>query len=107
MLQKQKRQGRFYGGICAAAAVVLLPHGLLDAGPATKYSSYESKMTKVDYRPKERVVVNGTCVTSHGPGTAIEIGLKLVELIYSKEKTKSVAPDRAMPCIPRSGSVHT
>ena len=107
MLQKQKRQGRFYGGICAAPAVVLLPHGLLDAGPATTYPSYKSKMTGVDYRPKERVVVNGTCVTSHGPGTAIEIGLKLVELIYSKEKTKSVAPDRAMPCIPRSGSVHT
>ena len=91
MLQKQKRHGRFYGGICAAPAVVLLPHGLLDSGPATTYPSYSSKMTGVDYRPDERVVVNGTCVTSQGSGTAIEMGLKLVELLCSEDKAKSVA----------------
>uniref|UniRef100_A0AAV1UM76 DJ-1/PfpI domain-containing protein n=1 Tax=Peronospora matthiolae TaxID=2874970 RepID=A0AAV1UM76_9STRA len=88
MLQKKKRQSRFYGGICAAPAVVLLPHGLLDAGPATTYSSYESKMTGDDYRPKERVVVNGTCVIDQIPGTVIEVGSKLVELLCSEEKTK-------------------
>ncbi|KAH7472219.1 hypothetical protein PRIC1_005318 [Phytophthora ramorum] len=90
MLQKQKRQGRYYGGICAAPAVVLLPHGLLDAGPVTTHP-YESKMTGVDYRSNERVAVNGMCVTSQGPGTAIEMGLKLVELLCSPEKAKSVA----------------
>ncbi|KAG3068925.1 hypothetical protein PI124_g22641 [Phytophthora idaei] len=90
MLQKQKRQGRYYGGICAAPAVVLIPHGLLDAGPATTYPSYGSKMTGVDYKPDERVVVNGKCVTSQGPGTAIEMGLKMVELLDSEEKAKSV-----------------
>ncbi|EGZ12391.1 hypothetical protein PHYSODRAFT_317487 [Phytophthora sojae] len=91
MLQKQKNQGRYYGGICAAPAVVLLPHELLDDGPATTYPSYESKMTGVDLRTEERVVVNGKCVTSQGPGTAIEMGLKLVELLCSEEKAKSVA----------------
>ncbi|KAG6943907.1 hypothetical protein JG688_00017369 [Phytophthora aleatoria] len=91
MLQKQKRQGRYYGGICAAPAVVLIPHGLLDAGPAKTYPSYGSKMTGVDYKPDERVVVNGKCVTSQGPGTAIEMGLKMVELLDSEEKAKSVA----------------
>ncbi|CAH0478954.1 unnamed protein product [Peronospora belbahrii] len=91
MLQKQKRQNRYYGGICAAPPLVLLPHGLLESGPATTYPSFESKMVGVDYRPKERVVVNGMCVTSQGPGTAIEMGLKLVELLCSKEKAKSVA----------------
>ncbi|POM67814.1 hypothetical protein PHPALM_16115, partial [Phytophthora palmivora] len=91
MLQKQKRQGRYYGGICAAPAVVFIPHGLLDSGPATTHPSYGSKMTGVDYKPDEHVVVNGNCVTSQGPGTAIEMGLKLVELLCSKEKAKSVA----------------
>ncbi|CAI5735557.1 unnamed protein product [Peronospora farinosa] len=91
MLQKQKRQGRYYGGICAAPAVVLLPHGLLDSGPATTYPSYESKMVGVDYRPNERVVVNDKCITSQGPGTAIEMGLKLVELLCSQEMAQNVA----------------
>ncbi|CEG37840.1 Putative transcriptional regulator DJ-1 [Plasmopara halstedii] len=91
MLTKQKHQGRYYGGICAAPAVVLLPHGLLDTGPATAYPSYATKMTMVDYKPNERVVVNGKCITSQGPGTAIEMGLKLVELLCSKEKAKDVA----------------
>ena len=91
MLQKQKRQNRYYGGISMAPAVVLLPHGLLDSGPATTSPSYESKMTGVDYRPNERVVVNGMCVTSQGPGTAIEMGLKLIELLSSEEKAQSVA----------------
>ncbi|KAI9916013.1 hypothetical protein PsorP6_007037 [Peronosclerospora sorghi] len=91
MLQKQRHQGRYYGGICAAPAVILLPHGLMDSGPATTYPSYESKMGGVDYRPNERVVVNGKCITSQGPGTAIEMGLKLVELLCSPEKAKSVA----------------
>ncbi|ETP27136.1 hypothetical protein F441_00322 [Phytophthora nicotianae CJ01A1] len=91
MLQKQKHQGRYYGGICAAPAVVLIPHGLLDAGPATTYPSYGEKMKGVDYKPDERVVVNGKCVTSQGPGIAIEMGLKLVELLVSGEKAKSVA----------------
>jgi 4-methyl-5(b-hydroxyethyl)-thiazole monophosphate biosynthesis len=91
MLEKQKHQGRYYGGICAAPAVVLLPHGLLDSGPATTYPSYASKMKGVDSRPDERVVVNGKCVTSQGPGTAIEMGLKLVELLCSAEKAKTVA----------------
>lgn len=67
------------------------PHELLDDGPATTYPSYESKMTGVDLRTEERVVVNGKCVTSQGPGTAIEMGLKLVELLCSEEKAKSVA----------------
>ncbi|OWZ09332.1 hypothetical protein PHMEG_00017982 [Phytophthora megakarya] len=51
MCPGQKRQGRYYCGICAAPAVDLIPHGLLDSGPATTYPNYGSKMTGVDYMP--------------------------------------------------------
>ena len=44
-----------------------------------------------------RVVVDGKCVTSQGPGTAIEFGLKLAELLVSKEKADEVAKAMLMP----------
>ncbi|RLN89629.1 hypothetical protein BBJ28_00017980, partial [Nothophytophthora sp. Chile5] len=91
LLQKQKHQGKLYGAICAAPAVVLHPHGLLDVGPATSYPSFEAKMAGVDYKKDEDVVVNGKCVTSQGPGTAMAMGLKLVELLCGREKAETVA----------------
>jgi putative intracellular protease/amidase len=38
----------------------------------------------------ERVVVDGTLVTSQGPGTALEFALTLVELLVGKEKAQEV-----------------
>ncbi|UIZ22912.1 hypothetical protein KXD40_004019 [Peronospora effusa] len=90
LLQKQKEDNKLYGAICAAPAVVLHTHGLLPSGPATSYPSFESKMTGVDYK-HENVVVNGKCVTSQGPGTAMAMGVKLVELLCGHEKAQSVA----------------
>jgi 4-methyl-5(b-hydroxyethyl)-thiazole monophosphate biosynthesis len=37
------------------------------------------------------VVVDGNCITSQGPGTAIEFALKLVELLFGKEMVDKVA----------------
>jgi 4-methyl-5(b-hydroxyethyl)-thiazole monophosphate biosynthesis len=42
------------------------------------------------YACDERVVVDGNCVTSQGPGTAIEYALKLVELLFGPAKAKEV-----------------
>ncbi|KAI9914623.1 hypothetical protein PsorP6_008515 [Peronosclerospora sorghi] len=90
LLQKQKEDGKVYGAICAAPAVVLHTHGLLPSGAATSYPSFKHKMTGVDY-VDENVVVNGTCVTSQGPGTAMTMGVKLVELLCGREKAQLVA----------------
>ena len=40
---------------------------------------------------KDRVVVDGACVTSRGPGTALEFSIKLVELLFGFEKAVDVA----------------
>jgi 4-methyl-5(b-hydroxyethyl)-thiazole monophosphate biosynthesis len=88
MLKKQKAGGKYFGGICAAPVDVLYHHALLD-GPATCYPRYSDQLGKL-YRDK-RVVVSGKCVTSQGPGTAMEMGLKLVELLRDTSVAKELA----------------
>jgi len=90
MLKKQKQAGRLYAAICASPAVALHPHGLLDGVKATCYPSMQSKLNPA-LASDERVVVDGNCVTSQGPGTAIEFALKLIEELYGPQKAKEVA----------------
>jgi 4-methyl-5(b-hydroxyethyl)-thiazole monophosphate biosynthesis len=90
LLRQQQEQGRWYGAICASPAVVLQPHGLLGQTRATCYPSYMDKLENAD-TTDSRVVVHEKCITSQGPGTALEFSLKLVELLYGEEKAKEVA----------------
>jgi 4-methyl-5(b-hydroxyethyl)-thiazole monophosphate biosynthesis len=39
----------------------------------------------------DRVVVDGNCLTSRGPGTAVEFALSLVEALYGQAKRNAVA----------------
>ncbi len=89
MLKQQKQAGRLYGAICASPAVALYPHGLLEGIRATCYPSMRSTLDPA-YASDERVVVDKNCVTSQGPGTAIEFALKLVELLFGPQKAKEV-----------------
>lgn len=89
MLKRQKDAGKLYGAICASPAVVLASHNLVGAG-ATCFPA-EGLRSKMDVPVDERVVVQGNCVTSQGPGTALAFGVKLGEILYGEEKAKSVA----------------
>lgn len=89
MLKKQKAAGKLYAAICASPAVALYPHGLLEGVRATCYPSMQNKLDPA-HASNERVVVDGNCVTSQGPGTAIEFALKLVELLFGPQKAKEV-----------------
>jgi hypothetical protein len=40
---------------------------------------------------ESRVQIDGKCVTSRGPGTAMEYSVVLVEQLYGKEKAEEVA----------------
>lgn len=90
LLIDQKRSGRYYAAICASPAVVFQHHGLIDDVKATCYPSLLDKLSK-PASSEERVVVDGNCVTSQGPGTAIEFSLKLVELLFGMTKAKQIA----------------
>jgi 4-methyl-5(b-hydroxyethyl)-thiazole monophosphate biosynthesis len=96
MLKKQEQAGRLYAAICASPAVVFQPHDLLAGKKATchpgRINSLENKEAV-----ESRVVVDGNCITSRGPGTAMEFALKLVELLLGREKMKEVEEPLVMP----------
>lgn len=89
-LKQQKEAGRLYGAICASPAVALRPHGLLDGVRATCFPSLRNQLDPA-FASDERVVVDGNCVTSQGPATAILFALKLVELLFNPRKMKQIA----------------
>jgi 4-methyl-5(b-hydroxyethyl)-thiazole monophosphate biosynthesis len=88
MLKEQQQSGRWYAAICASPVIILQHHGLLTGKRATCYPSMQEQLNNLD---RARVVVDGNCVTSQGPGTAIEFALKLVELLFDKKKAESLA----------------
>jgi 4-methyl-5(b-hydroxyethyl)-thiazole monophosphate biosynthesis len=90
MLKRQKEEGRLYAAICASPAVVFQPHGLLEWRRATCHPGRVNTLENKE-AADSRVVVDGNCITSQGPGTAVEFALKLVELLFGPRKEKEVA----------------
>jgi 4-methyl-5(b-hydroxyethyl)-thiazole monophosphate biosynthesis len=88
LLKEQATAGRLYAAICASPATVLNHHGLLAGKKATCYPSMASEL---DNAVDSRVVVDGDCITSRGPATALEFALKLVELLFGQQKSREVA----------------
>jgi len=90
LLKKQKQDGRYYGAICAAPAVVLEHHGLLEGRRATAYPGFSDKL-KNQEAVFDRVVVDQMCLTSRGPGTALEFAVRCVEALFGKDKADAIA----------------
>ncbi len=87
-LKRHRLDHRWYGGICAAPALVLAPHELLDGKKATCYPAFRERLIHFVDQP---VVVDGHCVTSQGPATAVAFGLKLVEVLAGAAEARKVA----------------
>jgi protein deglycase len=81
--------GKLIAAICAAPAVVLEPLGVLEGKQATCYPGFEEQLRGAAFKAK-RVVVDGNCITSRGPGTAGEFALAIIEYLRGKETAKSV-----------------
>jgi 4-methyl-5(b-hydroxyethyl)-thiazole monophosphate biosynthesis len=90
MLKNQKESGRLYAAICASPAIVFEYHGLLADKKATCYPAMAEKIRNKQALA-QRLVVDGNCITSQGPGTALEFSLKLVELLFGNEKSRELA----------------
>ncbi len=78
MLKKQNQDNKLYGAICAAPALVLEHHGLLEGKKATCFPSMLDQIPS-DKRQDEAVVVSKNCVTGRGAGHAVSFGLALLE----------------------------
>ncbi len=90
ILKRQQKEKRLLGAICASPAVVLEHHGLLAGHKATCHPGFADQLAITD-RINDRVVADGNCMTSRGPGTAVEFALALVEGLYGKDRREEVA----------------
>ncbi|MCK7544865.1 DJ-1/PfpI family protein [Marinobacter bryozoorum] len=95
-LRKQRDAGFWYAAICAAPAVALAPHGLLDGIAATGHAGFREALPDQS-RVNERVVVDRNCITSQGPGSALEFALELVANLCGKEVRDQVAAPMMLP----------
>lgn len=89
VLQNADQAGKLIGAICAAPTV-LGKAGLLKGRKATCYPGCEEGLTGALVRT-ESVVTDGRITTSRGVGTAIPFALRLIELLFGKEKAKEIA----------------
>lgn len=90
MLKNQQQAGRLYAAICASPAVVLAAHGLLSDKKATCYPGFNEALPH-PAPALDTVVVDGNCITSQGPGTALSFSLALVAALYDPAKADEIA----------------
>jgi 4-methyl-5(b-hydroxyethyl)-thiazole monophosphate biosynthesis len=83
--------GGLIAAICAAPAVVLGKHGLLDGKRATCYPGYEEQFGDGTEFSEDRVVVDGDLITSRGPGTAAEFAIAIIKKLLGDEAAAEIA----------------
>ena len=85
----QYEAGRYVAAICAAPTAFGV-FGILKDKEATCYPGMEAGLhcAKVSY---ENEVTDGKVITSRGMGTAIDFGLKLVEILTDRETAEKLA----------------
>lgn len=91
------RSGRIVAAICAAPATVLVPHDIFPIGNMTGFPALKDKIPAEQWQDK-RVVWDARVklLTSRGPGTAIDFGLKIIDLLVGREKAHEVASQLVM-----------
>ncbi len=87
-LKTMDGEGKYIAAICAAP-LVLQKAGLIIDKEITSHPSVEGQLEAKKYL-NERVVVDGTFLTSRAPGTALEFALKLVEVLFDSEMVEKV-----------------
>lgn len=93
LLLKMDKEGRHIAAICAAPTV-LGQFGLLEGKVATCYPGCEDGLVGAK-EPDEDLaaITDGNITTSVGPGTAIDFGLELIEVLDSVEKADDIADE--------------
>lgn len=87
-LSAQRVAHRWYGAVCAAPALTLSPHGLLDGKQATCHPMFRDRLL---HYVDQRVVLDGHCMTSQSAGTTMEFALAWVEKLAGEAERKRVA----------------
>lgn len=90
LLKRQQQDNKLYAAICASPAVVLHHHGLIDGKRVTCHPHF------LDQLPQNQIVEmstvsDGNCITSSGPGTAMEFSLTLVKELCGEAIAADIA----------------
>ncbi len=88
LLKKFNIQKKYIGAICAAP-IVLDKAGILNDKMYTCYPGTEKEIKNGKYI-KKNVVIDGKLITSRGVGTAIDMGLQIVEIHISKKASEEL-----------------
>lgn len=88
LVEEHYNRKKLITAICAAPTV-LSAVGITAGKNVTSHPSVRASLTR-EKVSDERVVIDGTVITSQGPGTAMEFAFKLVEVLYGKEKVKEI-----------------
>jgi 4-methyl-5(b-hydroxyethyl)-thiazole monophosphate biosynthesis len=88
LLERQYSSGRWVAGICAAPAMVLSK--VVKDKKMTCFNSDQLVNMIKKQHSTESTVMDGNVITSQSPATAMEFSLKLVEVLFGKEKSDSV-----------------
>lgn len=88
IVQKMYQSRKQVAAICAAPTI-LHSAGILNNAVATSHPSVKDQLNDIDYS-EERVVVDGNIITSRSPGTALEFALKLVEILFGRDRMDTV-----------------
>lgn len=85
---RHHQHNKWIAAICAAPTV-LADAGLLAGRRYTAHPSVAGELPNV--LTDHRVVVDGNIITSRGAGTAIDFGLKLVEILFTPYAAQEIA----------------
>ena len=88
IIQNMYQSRKQIAAICAAPTILHLA-GILKNTVVTSHPSVKDQLTGINYS-EERVVVDGNIVTSRSPGTALEFSLKLVEILFGRDRMNIV-----------------
>lgn len=83
LVKRMNEDGRIVAAICASPAVVLSHFGVLEGKCATCYPGMHVKApegSQISWQ-NARLVVDGTIITSAGPGTAGEFGFAIADAL--------------------------
>jgi protein DJ-1 len=96
LLREQDRAGRLVGAICAAP-VALVAAGVGQGRNLTSHPSVQAELSGFGSYREQRVVRDGTLLTSRGPGTAFEFALACIEALLGKDAAARVAAPMLLP----------
>lgn len=82
------KNDKFIGAICAAPSI--LGHkGILKNKKAVCFEGFENQLEGADVS-SDSVMADGKIITARGAGVAVQFGLKLVEVLISKERSDTL-----------------